>query len=820
MSDAAGVTDVLRVLVVGDSPPIDATMDALSSRLESVSIVRERRVDGAIERLAHLDIHCLVCRYERTAPERFERLVDEYGDRPVVAVVASADAETSEAALSAGATDVVAADDPGALVATRVRNAAERGRLESAAPNGPIRDRLDRLESAVDALPDGVAVLEGPTVQFANAVLADFAGVETLVGRDVDAVVDDDLATAIQERARSPVARWSEPLSGTLVDGTPVEVFVTPLSAERTLCVVRDRRRSAAAALTTVQRAIERLRATDDRSAVRRAAVTAALEATPADLTAWFLVDGETSRPATVETAAADGTADLPSLDAAERDELLGDAAVGEAVAVDRSALESIVERAGIRAERAVAVPAGEHGFLLATSTDPRGFDERDRRPLEVLVGAATIALDERDRESALRSCRADRDRLAATVDRDRRLRELERLFLTSDSTEEIHRRLCDALGDGEVDVAAGAIELAWVGDVTAGTDRIEPTQWAGRDGDSLASVAVPTDDVDELAHSAARAVTGLDPVVVDDLKEHGGAGREWSRRALERGFRSVMSVPLVAGEFCYGVLTLYADAPGAFDDDARRLPVHVARVAGHAVAGVERKRALLADSVTELEVVVRAVDDPLATVADRLDRRLDVQAAVPRSTGGSTLFCTVASLEAEAVDDLESLPAVESARVVGDRADGALVELVVGPSTIAETLADHGGVLRSVSPVDGRTRLVVDLSGTVDVRSFVRMIDRRHGDASLVARRERDRAVQSARAFDAALLDRLSERQLRTLEAAYYGGFFEWPRGSTGEEIADSLGVSQPTFSRHLRLAQGKVFASLFDDQNGDTDE
>jgi len=66
-------------------------------------------------------------------------------------------------------------------------------------------------------------------------------------------------------------------------------------------------------------------------------------------------------------------------------------------------------------------------------------------------------------------------------------------------------------------------------------------------------------------------------------------------------------------------------------------------------------------------------------------------------------------------------------------------------------------------------------------------------------------------------LSQHLSERQRRTLEAAYYGGFFEWPREHTGEEVAESIGISQPTFSRHLRLFQRKLFELLFDELEAD---
>jgi predicted DNA binding protein len=55
-----------------------------------------------------------------------------------------------------------------------------------------------------------------------------------------------------------------------------------------------------------------------------------------------------------------------------------------------------------------------------------------------------------------------------------------------------------------------------------------------------------------------------------------------------------------------------------------------------------------------------------------------------------------------------------------------------------------------------------------------------------------------------------LTERQHQALEAAFHSGFFEWPRESTGEDVAASLGVAPPTFHQHLRKAERKVFDHL----------
>jgi predicted DNA binding protein len=52
----------------------------------------------------------------------------------------------------------------------------------------------------------------------------------------------------------------------------------------------------------------------------------------------------------------------------------------------------------------------------------------------------------------------------------------------------------------------------------------------------------------------------------------------------------------------------------------------------------------------------------------------------------------------------------------------------------------------------------------------------------------------------------------MEALRTAFVGGFFEWPRRSSGEEIAAVMGISQSTFLQHLRAAHKKLLSSLFE--------
>ncbi|MGQ3414299.1 bacterio-opsin activator domain-containing protein [Natrinema sp. LN54] len=707
------------------------------------------------------------------------------------------------------------------------------------------RDRLALLESVVDALDEGIAVLEDSTVRLANPALLDLAGTDSLVGRDLEAVFDDDLAATIRERARSPVVRWMDPVAGEFAtDATvSVDVFVAPLpDPDRTLCVVRDRRDSRAAALSTIRRTVATLRRAETPSAVREAVTDAVRECADADAAVWYLVDDDRLRPATVATRETTATeqppgGDRPAIEPPpiEPDDtpLSGLLESGEPTVYDRAELGDALSRTGLRAERVLAVPVANRGLVLATSTEPMAFDGIDTESIEILSDTAGTALDGLERAETLRTCRRDRDRLQAVAERTERVWEESKSLLDAETRDGVERRLCEAIVSLEAAGRADGIELAWVGRADDGRERIVPETWAGRDGEFLESMTVPLDRTADSPTGTAACVR--DSVVLETLDTDTDTtntlsrsadfdGEDWRHRPLERGFRAVLSVPIESGDLRYGTLTAYAERSSAFDDTTRRACEHLAAIAGEVIAAIETRRALLADRVTELEVVLRDGSEPLSAIAHRFGRRVDVRAVIPRSSGGSTVFCSVAHAEDDADTDavpetVGSLPAVDSVSVAGRGPGDTVLEIGVAEAaepSVARTVAEYGGVLRSLAPVDDRTRLVIDLGDPVGVRSFLRALEAVHPGTELVARRERDRPPRSARPFER-LAEDLSERQRRTLEAAYHGGFFEWPRERTGEEVAESLGVSQPTFSRHLRIAQRKLFALLFDERAGE---
>ena len=80
-----------------------------------------------------------------------------------------------------------------------------------------------------------------------------------------------------------------------------------------------------------------------------------------------------------------------------------------------------------------------------------------------------------------------------------------------------------------------------------------------------------------------------------------------------------------------------------------------------------------------------------------------------------------------------------------------------------------------------------------------------------LTAQRQHRETAATPGEFTTRLEQRLTDRQREALETAHAMGYFEWPRGNTGEDVAEALDVTQPTINKHLRLGERKLFDLLF---------
>jgi PAS domain S-box-containing protein len=169
----------------------------------------------------------------------------------------------------------------------------------------------------------------------------------------------------------------------------------------------------------------------------------------------------------------------------------------------------------------------------------------------------------------------AYREELEKTVERrTRRLRDLNRaLQTTSDCNQILFRaedemELLSSICRAIVDVQGA--RMAWVGYFEDGGRTVRPVAQAGIEEGyiELARIIQESGNEGEPTQTAMRTKR---PCVVDDIRKDSGPVI-WRREARRRGFASTVSIPLLAGDEVMGVLSIFSDDAGAFDDDRVRL--------------------------------------------------------------------------------------------------------------------------------------------------------------------------------------------------------------------------------------------------------
>jgi len=456
-----------------------------------------------------------------------------------------------------------------------------------------------------------------------------------------------------------------------------------------------------------------------------------------------------------------------------------------------------------------VVLPLGSHGVMLVGAPD-REFDPETVELAQILAATLQAALghvqgqrelEARESELAAHRERADRLERLNTV-----IREIEQATVEESSREAIERAVCEHLTTVE------PYREAWIAEPDVAGDALVTRASDGDDGGGYAetlAVDLGGDGVSD--HPSATAYETGDVQVVRSLATSTTQG-EWRKPALRAGYQSLVAVPLAGEETVHGVLGIAADDPAAFDEDTEEILAELGRSVGHAVSVLERRAALESDTTTELEFEV--ADEALSVVwlASEVGAEVTLERTVRRPGGEFGTFYTVEGADpGRVVERAEAAPETEAAHVVSEAGDGdaCLVEVRTS-SWFGTTFTEYGAVVRTATARDHDGRLVVEAPQAADVRTLVESFRERYPDAELVAQRTRERAVQTLLELQDLLAEQLTPRQMEALETAYSAGYFDWPRESSGEEIADLLGVTQPTFNKHLRSAERKAFSML----------
>ncbi|WP_254763106.1 PAS domain S-box protein [Natrinema marinum] len=401
---------------------------------------------------------------------------------------------------------------------------------------------------------------------------------------------------------------------------------------------------------------------------------------------------------------------------------------------------------------------------------------------------------------------------------RERELKRLERLnaviraidetIVAAETREEIETAIVEefAAADayrfaaiGRVEPAARADGHAWDPEIWAGID--EPAA----DG-VLASFVDPPADASGTSPFETRTVQRYRHLSESPIDE-------WRTDARERGYEAIAVVPIVAADRPTGALVVGADEASAFADREREVLQEFGGTIGHAINAMAVRRLLYMDTVVELEFESSDRGDSCIRMSALTGSTLSVDHVLPLTDEVFVYYLTVTGAAPERIREVaRDDEAITESRLIDATDEESYWEIVVRGATITALLAEYGARLQSKTVRDGAGTLTVQVSPDANLRDLNDAVTSAYPETRLVSKRTIDRPVETWSDFRQRVESALTEKQRLALEAAYHGGYFEWPtRNSDAGEIADRLGIARQTFHQHLRVALAKLLSAYF---------
>lgn len=512
--------------------------------------------------------------------------------------------------------------------------------------------------------------------------------------------------------------------------------------------------------------------------------------------------DAGTLSPVAYSDDVVDIIGDPPSLPLTES--LAGEVFLSnEAIRVDdvRSREEVYNSDTPIRSQ--LIVPIGEFGVIICGSTTAATFDQEDQRLLELLARNAEPVFTRVNREQELRCREQDLKTRTETLERvealNTRIRKLTQIAIQSETRDELEQEVCDLLSETDPFV------FGWVGELAPEGDEIIPRTWAGRDQGYLDICPLTLDNM--AADPAVQTAQTSNPTIVSntatDVQQE-----PWRREAISRNFSSVIAVPIVYQDVLYGVLTLYAEDRDAITERIRDVLTDWGEIMGYAVKEVERTSAILSRQGTAVRFSVESEACPLLRIARNSQCTILFEGLREQEGGEATVFVRVHNCSAQQfIEAAEQATAISSVTQVGGSDDGLLFQITITEMFIASVFARYGIRLESImGDVEDGVRVRLVTPPTIPVHRVVDIVSTEYPDSNLLGTDDRTDYPRRQTEVGDQALQNLTDRQREALEIAYYGGYFESPKGLSGQELAEQMDISSSSFNVHLRTAERKL--------------
>ncbi|WP_138005181.1 bacterio-opsin activator domain-containing protein [Halalkalirubrum salinum] len=281
---------------------------------------------------------------------------------------------------------------------------------------------------------------------------------------------------------------------------------------------------------------------------------------------------------------------------------------------------------------------------------------------------------------------------------------------------------------------------------------------------------------------------------------------------------QTTAAVACADGESTYSILCVRASDGHPIEPADKQALSIIGRGVGQTITAYRWRDLLHSDTALALDLAVEDRGAFLTAVSAELGCQLRLNSTIAVSNTALLCYVTVVGATAKAVATVaDRFEAIDDLRVVNTVENGATVGFVARGDSIVHGITMQGAQVRTANAAEGRLDVVAAVPTGTDVRAILDGLRVDYPKTRLVRRRTIDRPPTPAENPRNELLEGLSDRQRATIEAAYRGGYFDWPRGSTAEEMADAMDISSPTFHNHLRKAQRALLDAVFETVSGE---
>lgn len=215
----------------------------------------------------------------------------------------------------------------------------------------------------------------------------------------------------------------------------------------------------------------------------------------------------------------------------------------------------------------------------------------KDHRRIDVSVSASPI----RDASGAIIGASKIARDISARKTQEREIHRLTRMYAALSQVnqaivwlhdrDELFHKICEVL------VRFGGFRMAWIGLLDENTQRIQPVSQWGDITEYMSQASGEPDTLPERYEPAGIAIQTGTAYICNDIA-HDSQAETWRETAVKAGYQAMAALPLRQSNQVVGVINIYADETGFFQDQEMALLVEAAGDVSFALDNFEKEEA------------------------------------------------------------------------------------------------------------------------------------------------------------------------------------------------------------------------------------